>query len=57
MIITETQRRVMCELALAGRLTHPRHSLERLAKKGAVEGDRRTGWTLSTKGLRFLAAR
>ncbi len=55
MIITETQRRVMCRLVLAGRLTHPRGSLERLARKGVVEGDRRAGWTLTTKGLRVLA--
>ena len=55
MIITETQRRVMYRLALEGRLTHPRGSLERLARKGVVEGDRRAGWTLTTKGLRVLA--
>ena len=54
MIITETQRRVLCRLAVEGRLTHPRGSLERLAKKGVVEGDRRDGWTLTLRGLRWL---
>jgi uncharacterized protein YjhX (UPF0386 family) len=56
MKITETQRRVMCDLALAGRLTHPRGSLERLQKKGVVSGDRRRGWTLTPQGLRLVAA-
>lgn len=51
MIITETQRRVMCELAIAGRLTHPRGTLERLEKKGITQGDRRAGWRLTRRGL------
>lgn len=32
----------------------PRGSLERLAKKGLVEGDRRVGWKLTDKGRNYL---
>ena len=54
MKITEVQRKVLHDLLREGRLTSPRGSLERLAKKGLVEGDRRDGWTLTEKGLRWL---
>lgn len=54
MIITTVQRDVISRLALQGRLTHPRGTLERLEKKGLVEGDRRTGWRLSLRGLQWL---
>ena len=32
----------------------PRGSLERLAKKGLVGGDRKTGWHLTVEGEYFL---
>lgn len=54
MIITKVQRDIICKLALEGRLTHPRGTLERLEKKGLVEGDRRKGWRLSLGGLHWL---
>jgi Mn-dependent DtxR family transcriptional regulator len=52
--ITEVQRKVLHDLLREGRLASPRGSLERLAKKGLVEGGRRDGWTLTEKGLRWL---
>ena len=54
--ITEVQRRVMCRLALEGPLTHPRGTLERLAKKGLVEGGRAEGWSLTSEGKRIVAS-
>lgn len=48
------QRKVLHDLLREGRLTGPRGSLERLAKKGLVEGDRRDGWTLTDKGRLWL---
>ncbi len=51
------QHKVLRDLLREGRLAGPRSSLERLAKKGLVEGDRRDGWTLTDKGLRWLASR
>jgi len=32
----------------------PRNSLERLAKKGLVRGNRKTGWDLTDKGKMYL---
>ena len=55
MIITTVQRNIICKLALKGRLTHPRGTLERLHKKCLVEGDRHEGWRLSLRGLQWLA--
>jgi len=54
--ITEVQRKVLHDLLREGRLTSPRGSLERLAKKGLVEGDRRDGWTLTEKGFGVAAS-
>lgn len=52
--VTEVQRRVLTDLLREGKLFAPRGSLERLAKKGLVEGDRREGWVLTNAGLRWL---
>jgi uncharacterized protein YjhX (UPF0386 family) len=52
--VTDVQRKVLHDLLREGRLTGPRGSLERLAKKGLVEGDRRDGWTLTDKGRLWL---
>tara|TARA_R110002020_G_scaffold26270_14_gene84873 strand:+ start:12147 stop:12335 length:189 start_codon:yes stop_codon:yes gene_type:complete len=32
----------------------PRNSLERLAKKGLVFGNKKTGWSLTDKGKMYL---
>ena len=57
MKVTDVQHKVLLDLLREGRLTGPRSSLERLAKKGLVEGSRRDGWSLTEKGLRWLASR
>jgi uncharacterized protein YjhX (UPF0386 family) len=54
--VTDVQRDVLHDLLREGRLTSPRGSLERLAKKGLVEGGRRDGWTLTDKGFHWLAS-
>ena len=56
MKVTEIQHHVLTLLSQEGRLQAPRGSLERLAKKGLVEGDRQEGWTLTDKGRRWLAS-
>lgn len=48
--VTDIQIGVLHRLADGTRLTHPRGSLERLAKKGLVEGDRRSGWAITPRG-------
>ena len=55
MKVTEVQRRVLQALQREGRLQAPRGSLERLERKGMVEGNRRDGWTLTDKGRLWLA--
>ena len=57
MKVTEIQHHVLTLLSQEGRLQSPRGSLERLAKKGLVEGDRQEGWTLTDKGRRWLTSR
>lgn len=54
MRVTPTQWSALISL-LDGRQRYPRGSLERLAKKGLVEGDRRRGWALTRRGLEALA--
>lgn len=54
MKVTEVQRGVLLDLLREGRMQSPRGSLERLAKKGMVEGTRQEGWALTAKGLRWL---
>ena len=54
MKVTEVQRKVLQDLLREGRLHSPRGSLERLAKKGMVEGTRQDGWTLTDKGRLWL---
>ena len=54
MKITEVQRGVLLDLLREGRLQAPRGSLERLGKKGLVEGTRQDGWTLTDKGRLWL---
>lgn len=55
MKVTEVQRQVLQALLHEGRLRAPRGSLERLAKKGMVEGTRQDGWTLTDKGRLWMA--
>ena len=54
MKVTDVQRQVMVDLLREGCLRTPRGSLERLEKKGLVEGNRRDGWTLTDKGRLWL---
>lgn len=56
MKVTERQKQVLEALVLEGRLRSPRGSLERLEKKGLVEGNRRDGWALTEKGSRWTAS-
>ena len=56
MKVTEVQRRVLTELLDGRRRRAPRGSLERLEKKGLVEGDRRSGWALTPKGRLWIDA-
>ena len=56
MKVTERQNQVLEALLIEGRLRSPRGSLERLEKKGLVEGNRRDGWTLTEKGSRWMAS-
>jgi Mn-dependent DtxR family transcriptional regulator len=51
LIITEVQKTVLKKMLHEGRSYAPRSSLERLQKKGLVEGDRREGWVLTRKGV------
>jgi Mn-dependent DtxR family transcriptional regulator len=48
--ITQRQAEVLAALVEAGTMTRPRHTLERLEKKGLVMGDRRGGWRLTPQG-------
>jgi len=48
--ITQRQEEVLAALVEAGKMTRPRHTLERLEKKGLVIGDRREGWRLTAQG-------
>jgi len=52
--ISEKQRQVMNALYHVGMLRHPRGSLERLHKKGLVDGNRVNGWKLTTAGRDFV---
>ena len=55
--VTEVQLEVLLGLLRSGgRVVSPRGSLERLEKKGLVEGGRREGWALTPKGLHWLGA-
>lgn len=54
MKVTDVQRQVLQDLLREGRLRAPRGSLERLAKKGLVEGSRQDGWTLTDKGRLWM---
>ena len=54
MIVTEIQKKVLQTMAPSQRTRRPRSSLERLEKKGLVEGDRKTGWILTAKGESYL---
>lgn len=49
-IISDRQLHVLGLLHHLGTLRHPRHTLERLHKKGLVQGDRRRGWSLTQAG-------
>lgn len=53
--ITERQSQIMRALEIAGPMTSPRGTLERLAKKGFVIGDKKSGWSLSDAGRSWLA--
>jgi len=58
MIVTPIQLVVLQALDPQGKAydpTHrPRGSLERLSKKGLVNGGKRTGWYLTDKGKMYL---
>jgi len=54
MKVTEVQCQVLQTLQREGRLQAPRGSLERLERKGMVEGNRRDGWVLTDKGRLWL---
>ena len=55
MIVTDTQKQVLRSMRPNTLIYNPRGSLERLAKKGLVEGDRRLGWFITDKGKMYLA--
>jgi len=52
--VTQVQANVLKQMSTDSRLLRPRSSLDLLQKKGLVDGDRRTGWVLTPKGLRWL---
>ena len=57
-IVTYTQLRAMRALDSKNTSYDPHHrprgSLERLAKKGLVGGDRKSGWYLTVEGEQYL---
>ena len=58
MKVTEVQKQVLNQYLLLGVdvLTKPRSSLERLQKKGLVDGERKKGWYLTRKGISYLSS-
>ena len=54
--VSTRQRDVLCLLWQGGTICHPRHSLERLEKKGLAIGNRRDGWRLSRSGVAMVIA-
>jgi len=54
LIVTKRQMAIMQELEKLNILFRPRNTLERLAKKGLVYGDRRVGWRLTTAGKNWI---
>jgi len=52
--VTLVQSALLCSLNRAKVLKRPRHGLELLQKKGLVKGNKRSGWTLTLKGLAWM---
>ena len=60
MIVTQVQLEVLRSMdprTTDGPVFRPRRSLERLQKKGLVEGNPRQGWQLTRKGWLYLRGR
>ncbi len=58
MKISEVQWQVIDMLSRSSSpLLRPRGTLERLEKKGVVQGNRRDGWSLTDKGRAVCATR
>lgn len=55
--LTPIQITVLENLQSGRRARLPRSSLERLQKKGFVDGNRREGWKITRAGLRWLNMR
>ena len=52
--VTLVQSALLRDLNRAKVLKRPRHGLELLQKKGLVKGNKRSGWTLTLKGLAWM---
>jgi hypothetical protein len=57
MKVTQVQRNVMLGMLPSERQRSPRGSMERLEKKGLVEGNRRDGWKLTPRGRAYIHAK
>ena len=53
--VTPVQENVLKEVQEKGQLSRPRSTLEKLQKKGLVDGKRHIGWHLTERGKRWLA--
>ena len=51
--VTEVQKNVLLGMEIGLRYRQPRGSMERLEKKGLVSGDRKTGWMITSSGLKW----